>query len=123
MRGLQLLQKKAKSCSLPLLLPILNIWGCPGGPNLRPPGQHLVHDGVSPCARAVLGPLSEESSPQVPSHGLLKVVVERFTVVCWRISLNTSLPSRIVPDPYRIGNGCTRSTTFPSTSTSPFFDI
>src|SRR5580692_6340220 len=97
---------------------------CPGGPDLGPPGQDLVHDGVSPCARAVLASLDEGFSPRVLSDGLLKVVVARFTtVVRWRMSLNTSLPSRIVPDPYRIGNGCTRSTAFPSTSTSPFFDI
>src|SRR5260370_14164990 len=120
MRGLQLLEKKAKSCSLPVLLPILIYRGCPGGPKLRPPGRHLVHYGVSLCARAVLVPLGEGSWLRVSPHGSDKFPAERFTVVCWRMSLNTNLPSRIVPDPYRIGNGCTRSTTFPSTSTSPF---
>jgi len=89
----------------------------------EPPGHLLVYDGVSPCVRAVLVLLGEGSWPRVSPHGSEKFRVERFMVACWRMSLNTSLPSRIVPDPYRIGNGCTRSTTFPSTSTSPFFDI
>ena len=79
----------------------------------EPPGRLLVYAGVSPCAAVV----------RLSSGDSHKFLVERFTVACWRMSLNTSLPSRIVPDPYRIGNGCTRSTTFPSTSTSPFFNI
>ncbi len=80
---------------------------------IEPPGQPLVYDGVSPCAEVV----------RLSSGDSHEFLVERFKVACWRMSLNTSLPSRIVPDPYRIGNGCTRSTTFPSTSTSPFFNI
>jgi hypothetical protein len=80
----------------------------------EPPGQLLVYDVVSPCAKVV----------RLSSGDSHKLLTERFfTVACWRMSLNTSLPSRIVPDPYRIGNGCTRSTTFPSTSTSTFFNI
>jgi hypothetical protein len=64
----------------------------------EPPGQLLVYDGVSPCAEVV----------RLPSGDSHKLLTERFfTVACWRMSLNTSLPSRIVPDPYRIGNGCT----------------
>jgi len=81
---------------------------------IEPPGRLLVYDGVSPGAELVR--LSSGDS-----HKLLPECF--FMVVCWRMSLNTSLPSRIVPDPYCIGNGCTRSTTFQFTSTSPCFNI
>ena len=56
----------------------------------EPPGQLLVYDGVSPSVRAVLVSLGEGSRPRVSPRGSEKFPVERFTVACWRISLNNS---------------------------------
>ena len=60
---------------------------------MEPPGQWLVYDEVFSWAQVVALSSGEGSWPRASPHGSDNFAVERLTVVCWRMSLSTSLPS------------------------------